>query len=69
MMVVGVEDGGIVDLILELAEESAEDEGPCPCCGEFDWLRAIASYMGGACWVVFCGGCGRPLEQRWNIIP
>jgi hypothetical protein len=53
---------------LEPADEQAEWE-ECPCCGESTWYRLIAAYVRGACYVIYCGGCGKPFEQKWNILP
>jgi len=62
-----IEDGGLAEAIVESADE--EDWEDCPCCGYSDWLRAIATYPGGACFVVYCGECGKPVQKRWNIAP
>ena len=62
----GVEDSGLTEVLVEPAED--EDEA-CPCCEADNWLRAIAAYNRGACWVIYCGDCGRPVQHRWNIIP
>ena len=61
-----IEDGGPKDLILEDAEAETE---VCPVCESENWLRAIAGYTNGACWVIFCADCGRTIEERWNILP
>lgn len=64
----GIEESGLFDIIVEDAsEEEAFEE--CPCCGAEHWLRAIACYIKGACWVIYCAGCGKPVQKRWNIIP
>jgi hypothetical protein len=62
----GIEDGGLVEVHVEQADD--EDEA-CPCCEADDWVRAIAVYPKGACWVIYCGGCGKVIQQKWNIIP
>ena len=67
--VMGIEDGGLVEAIVEDASDVTEDEGPCPCCHELHWLRVIAAYARGACWVIYCGNCGKPIEERWSILP
>jgi len=64
----GIEDGGPTEVHVEPADEDADWER-CPACEEVQWLRAIAAYEKGACWVIYCGGCGKPIEKRWNILP
>lgn len=63
-----IEEGGLTDLFIEDANEAADFEN-CPCCERSNWLRAIAAYTRGACWVIYCGDCGRAFEERWNIAP
>ena len=65
----GIEDGGPEEVIVESAADVTEDEGDCPCCHEVNWLRAIVRYARGACWVIYCGECGKTIEERWNILP
>jgi hypothetical protein len=60
-----IEDGGPQDFLLEAADE---DE-VCPICDADNWLRAVAIYKRGACWIIYCGDCGRTIEERWNILP
>ena len=62
-----IEDGGLVDAIIECCND--EEEELCPSCNDMDWLRLIAGYQKGACWVIYCGTCGKTFEERWNIIP
>jgi hypothetical protein len=64
----GIEDSGLVEVIVEDADEDADFE-TCPCCGYTAWFRAVAAYREGACWVIFCAHCGKPIEKRWNIVP
>ena len=61
-----IEDGGPKDYIIEEVEGEVED---CPCCETNNWLRAIAAYERGTCWVIYCADCGRTAEERWNILP
>ena len=63
-----IEYGQPHDCILEDASEDEEFE-KCPCCGDNHWLRLIACYEKGACWVIYCAGCGKPVQKRWTIIP
>ena len=63
----GIESGGPRDIIVE--DASDENDEVCPCCNDMDWLRAIVAYKKGACYVIFCGGCGKPVEERWTILP
>jgi hypothetical protein len=62
-----VEDGGPVEVWVEPADDDWDEV--CPGCEKDTWLRAIAGYRTGACWVVFCGGCGKTIQKRWNILP
>lgn len=64
----GIEDGGPTEVHLEPADDEADWE-ECPCCGEDRWLRAIAAYQRGTCWVIFCAGCGKPIQEKWGILP
>jgi len=63
----GVEDGGPVEICVEPADDDWDEI--CPCCEESNWVRAIAGYRTSACWVVFCGGCGKIIQKRWNLLP
>ena len=63
----GIEDGGPTGIIVEDASE--DDDELCPCCDDLDWLRAIATYKKGACYVIFCGSCGKTIEEKWTIAP
>ena len=65
----GIEDGGLVEAIVEGAEDEVEDMGACPCCHELAWVRLIAAYARGSCWVLYCGNCGKPTHEQWNILP
>ena len=65
----GIEDGGPTEVIVEAADDAVEELGACPCCHELNWLRAIAAYRSGACFVIYCGNCGKTVEERWNIVP
>ena len=67
-IVMGIEDGGLTEVVIEGADEDVDHEY-CPGCEVTNWLRAISVYGRGTCWVVFCGGCGRTVEERWNILP
>jgi hypothetical protein len=62
-----IEDGSPHDLILE--DASADEEELCPACESMRWLRLIAAYTRGACYVVYCGDCGKPSDARWTILP
>ena len=64
-----IEQSGLVDDILAPADDEDVDGEVCPACQSPYWFRLIASYMRGACWVIYCAGCGKPIEARWNIIP
>jgi len=64
----GIEDGGLNEVHVESVEDDSEWE-ECPCCETSNWLRAIAAYPRGACWVVYCGDCGKTIQERWNIVP
>lgn len=63
-----IEESGFKEAIVEEGDEEADWE-ECPCCGDTDWVRAIAVYERGTCWVLFCGGCGKPIQEKWNILP
>ena len=63
-----IEDGGLDDAIIESAEDETDWE-ECPVCEEANWLRAVAAYPNGACGVIYCGGCGKTIQKRWNISP
>ncbi len=63
--VIETKDGASMDIILEDAEEEEE----CPICEGDRWLRAIAVYERGSCWVIYCADCGRSIEERWNTLP
>jgi len=63
----GIEDGGLREVIVEDATD--EEEECCPCCGGERWVRAIAAYNSGACWVLYCADCGKPLQKKWTILP
>ena len=70
--VVSVEDGGLSEALIEPAGEAA---GPmdnwdewCPTCEIEAWLRLVAAYRGGAYWAVFCSGCGKVCQERWNLL-
>lgn len=64
----GIEDGGVTEAIIEPADDDADWER-CPCCGDVGWMRLIAAYSRGSCWVIYCGSCGKPIEKRWNMLP
>lgn len=64
----GVEDGGLTNALVESAVDDMDDED-CPCCESSNWLRAVAAYTSGSCWVIYCGGCGKTVQRRWNIVP
>lgn len=64
----GIEESGLTEVHVEPADEEADWE-VCPCCGYTQWFRAIAAYRKGACWVLYCGSCGKPLQKKWNILP
>jgi hypothetical protein len=63
-----IEEGGPTEALIEPANSEAEWE-ECPCCGECNWLRVVAAYATGACWVIYCGGCGKKLDGKWNRLP
>lgn len=63
----GIEDGGLTNALIEEAEDDLDWE-ECPCCGDIAWLRVVAAYARGTCWVVFCGGCGKPVMEKWNLL-
>ena len=65
----GIEDGGLDEVIVEGAEDEADDMGACPRCHELAWIRMIAVYARGSCWVICCGNCGDIIEKRWNVLP
>jgi hypothetical protein len=64
----GIEDDDLAEVIIESAEDETDWE-ECPCCEAAEWLRAIAAYPKGACWVIYCGGCGKTVQKRWTIAP
>lgn len=51
------------DWIVEPAEYETEI---CAHCEADDWMRAIAIYARGCCYVIYCGGCGKSIEERWT---
>ena len=61
-----IEDATPRDVIVEAADTETEQ---CPACESENWLRAIAGYDKGACWVIFCADCGKTLDERWNMLP
>lgn len=63
----GIEAGTPIDFILE--DASAEEDEVCGACEGATWLRLIAAYVRGGCYVIFCAGCGKPLDSRWTIVP
>ena len=63
----GIEDGGPRQIIVEDATDDEPD--PCPCCGGETWIRAICAYEKGACWVIYCAECGKPIQKKWTILP
>jgi len=63
----GIEDGGLVDALIE--DVSDEEDSLCPACNDMLWLRVVAVYPRGTCWVLYCGACGRMLQERWNMLP
>jgi len=67
------DDSFLVEVIIEDAGPSGSaldkwDE-PCPTCEQEMWLRAIAARRTGAVYVVFCAGCGKSIQERWNLLP
>jgi hypothetical protein len=56
--------GKPIDLIIE--DASTDEDELCPSCEDMDWLRLIADYKNGVCYVIYCGECGKPAEKRWN---
>jgi hypothetical protein len=56
--------GPPLDLILE--DASAEEDELCPSCNDMLWLRLIADYKNGICYVIYCASCGKPVETKWN---
>lgn len=65
----GIEESGLSDALVESAEEDNDWENcPCPGCKEAIWLRLVAVYGTGTCWVVYCGGCGKTIQKQWNFI-
>jgi hypothetical protein len=56
--------GKAVDMIIE--DASSDEDELCPSCEDMDWLRLIADYKNGVCYVIYCGKCGKSIEKRWN---
>ena len=63
-----VEEARPAEVIIEPIEEW-ESDGPCPCCEVEVWLRLVARYSRGCCWVIFCSGCGTLVQKRWTLLP
>lgn len=61
-----IEEGGPLDYVLE--DCSDEEDEWCPVCEEVVWLRLIAAYQRGTCWVLFCAGCGRTFKEKWTLL-
>jgi len=51
------------DWIVEPAEYETD---LCPACEGDTWFRIIATYDRGAFYSIFCGDCGKPIEERWT---
>jgi hypothetical protein len=62
-----IESDGLNEVLIE--DCSDEEDELCPCCNDLNWLRLVAAYPRGACWVIYCGSCGKSFQERWNIIP
>jgi hypothetical protein len=65
--VMGIEDEGLVEVIVEGVEDEDEWEG-CPCCETLNLARLIAAYPRAAFWCVFCTDCGKFLQEKWNLL-
>lgn len=51
------------DVIVEPAEFETEE---CPSCAGQTWMRAISVYKRGVSYVIYCAGCGGPIEENWS---
>jgi hypothetical protein len=60
-------EGKPVDLMLE--DASSDEDELCPACNDMKWLRLIADYKNGVCYVIYCEACGKPVEKKWNSKP
>lgn len=56
-------------LEVHLEDASGDEDELCPDCEDMDWLRLIADYKNGVCYVIYCGSCGKPVEKKWNPKP
>jgi len=63
-----IEGDGLREILIEAADDDMDWER-CPCCEHLEWLRIIAGYKRGACWVIFCAACGGIVEERWTSLP
>jgi len=64
----GIENGGLVETYIGAVEDIDEiDQWNCFICGGEEWVRLIAIYAKGSCWVTFCGECGTVVQKRWSI--
>lgn len=70
-IVMSAEDDQLVEAIIETVtpEEATTDWESCPCCESDDLVRMIARHPRACFWVVFCGDCGKFLQERWNLLP
>jgi len=63
-----IEESGVEGFHIEEAGAEVDYED-CPCCGETEWLKLRVDYKRGACHVIYCVECGKPVEERWSIKP
>jgi hypothetical protein len=53
-----------------LIEDASDDEDECcPSCEDLHWMRIVARYKSGVAYMIYCGACGKPLEENWNPNP
>jgi len=53
------------EVIIEEAEYETE---LCGACEHDEWLRLICTYDQGAYYTIYCGNCGKSVEDRWTTM-
>lgn len=52
----------------EVLLEPDDEPEPCPCCDFHSWLRGVIRTKKQITWVLWCAGCGKPLDGKTTAL-